>query len=182
VNTENQQIFKSLSLSDDDNKSTVLFKYIELLPFKLHDTTVYVLTWKSTQQLLCYHGQLLYVETNTDPNADVLIDKERNIQLRTEGKNYQNPDVSSWTPDSSDYTYSEMNRKVIEDNEPEWIKTYGKGACVKVARGQLVSVSDTWDDWENCPALLTFVDHIGYKKHEITSGIKCYDALVFPPI
>jgi hypothetical protein len=177
------------ALTDNDRKSIddrrSVFKHLELIPFKLDQDTIFVLAWKSSHQLLNYHYDLLYVETDTDPNTDVLVDKERNIQLRQApfiDVNYQNPDVSSWIPDSSDYTYSEINQKVFQAHESDWIKTYGKGAYVTVARGQLVSVSDKWCDWEKCPALLAFVNYIGYKSHEITSGIKCYDSLVFPQI
>jgi len=159
-------------------------KSVGFFKASLHEKPVFVLTWAATEEMLCYRNRLLYVlSDNADPKTQIWVDSEKAFVLRCggAGSNYQNPDVLNWTgPDSSDYEFREQNRQLFDKMHDTWVKEFGAGAYVKIARGVLVSVSDRWDDSDNCPALLTFVDHIGFKRFEIAPGYRVYNPLVFP--
>jgi len=141
---------------------------------------VFVLTWAATGELLYYQHQMLYVMTDKDPKTDILLDEDREIQLREPGNlNYINPDIKNWKEaDPTDYEFREKNRQLWNDMHDTWVKQFGRGAFVAIARGELVSVSDRGSN--HCPALLTFVNHIGFKGHEIAPGYHVCDPLVWP--
>jgi len=163
-------------------KGKSVFKDLGFYKATLNGKTVFVLTWAATEEMLCYQNRLLYVLNIMDPKTQVMVDSEKEIVLRKGGhRDYQNPEVANWSgPDPSDYEYNQANRQLFDKMQDTWVKQFGPGAYVKIARGVLVSVSDRWSDWENCPALLTFVGHVGYQKFEIAPGDRIYDPLVFP--
>lgn len=117
---------------DEEHKPPSVFARLELTRawFSEKQIPVFVVTWRTTGELLYYQHQMMYVMTDKDPKTDVLLDEDREIQLREPGgdnPNYINPDIKNWgKADPTDYEFREKNRQLWNDMHDTWVKEFGR--------------------------------------------------------